>query len=102
MPSEIRPGDHILYRDHKAFGIARVDLVKEGHFTSYPFDPNHKKWARRNRRIARHLVLRKLPRSCNIRKFSDRISALSHQREAKELEARRWFEERVEEIGKAL
>lgn len=91
----IRPGDRVLYRDGDRFGVARVDLVKERHLTAYPFDTTHRRWSRRNRRIAASLVIGKLLPPARADRIAAQIESLRNQREARRQIAQREFEDSV-------
>lgn len=94
----LRPGDRVLYRDGDRFGVAKVDLVKDRHVTGFPFDPDHRRWSRRNRRIAVSFVIGKLPPRENADRIALRIEALRHQCEAHRQIAQRQFETAVREL----
>lgn len=96
--SRYQPGDHILFRDGDRFGVARVDLVKDRHLTGFPFDPAHRRWSRRNRRIACDFVIARLPVTTDMADLAARIEALRNQREALRQKANRWLEDNVRQL----
>lgn len=96
--SSFRPGDRVLYRDGDRFGVAQVDLVKDRHLTAFPFDTTHRRWSRRNRRIATSFVIGKLPPQEHADRIAKRIEVLSNQREAQRQIANRQFEQSVREL----
>ncbi len=93
-----RPGDRVLYRDGDRFGVAQVELVKDRHLTAFPFDVAHRRWSRRNRRIAASFVIGKLPPREHADRIAARIEVLRHQREAQRQIANRQFEQAVLEL----
>lgn len=96
----IRPGDRVLYRDGDRFGVAQVELVKDRHLTAFPFDTTHRRWSRRNRRIATSFVIGKLPPQEHADRIAARINVLANQREAQRQIANREFEAAVRELAR--
>jgi hypothetical protein len=95
----IRPGDRVLYRDGDCYGVARVDLVGDRHVTGFPFDTTHRRWSRRNRRIAAAFVIGKLPARENADRVAIRIQRLRNERDAMRQRANRWLDESVRELA---
>lgn len=96
--STYRPGDRVLYRDGDHFGVAQVELVKDRHLTAFPFDTTHRRWSRRNRRIATSFVIGKLPPREHADRIAARINILANQREAERQRANRQFQESVRKL----
>ncbi len=94
----INPGDRVLFRDGDRYGVARVDIVGDRHVTGFPFDTAHRRWSRRNRRIAASFVIGKLPPREHADRIAQRIEILRHQREAQRQIAQRQFEQAVQEL----
>lgn len=95
----IRPGDRVLYRDGDCFGVARVDIVGERHVTGFPFDTTHRRWARRNRRIAAAFVIGKLSPDERADRIALKIQQLRNQRDALRRQANNWLEQNVRQLA---
>lgn len=96
--SDFRPGDKILFRDRGSFGLARVDLVRDRHLTCFPFDHARRRWARRNMRIAHHLVVERIEGAIDPARLARDIEALRNQRDAKRAAADAWLADQVEQL----
>jgi len=98
--NDIRPGDRVLYRDGDRYGVARVDIVGERHITGFPFDPAHRRWSRRNRRIAASFVFGKLPPQEHAGRIAAKLERLAIERDIMRSQANRWLEDCVRELAK--
>lgn len=95
----IRPGDRVLYRDGRSFGVARVDLVGERHVTAFPFDITNRRWSRRNRRIPAPFVIGKLPAHQHTDRVAARIDFFAKLRELERQRADREMEDQVRRLA---
>ena len=95
----IRPGDRVLYRDGDRYGVARVDLVGERHVTAFPFDVTHRRWTRRNRRIAAAFLIGKVPPREHADRIAAKLQRLAVERDIMRSQANRWLEKSVRELA---
>lgn len=97
MP-DLSPGDRVLYRDGDRYILARIDLVRQGYYTAFPFDPVHRRWERARRRIARSFIVAPVPPTVEERAIAARINALVNERNARRAAANRWLEVCLREL----
>lgn len=94
----IAPGDRVIFRDGDRFCLARVDLVKGGYATAFPFDTARGRYSRARRRIPDNLILAKLPATQHSDRIAARIEALHQEREERRRAANQWLREAVGEL----
>jgi hypothetical protein len=97
MP-DLTPGTCILYREGDRFAVARIDLVKDGHCTAFPFCPIRRRWLTTRRRIARDFIVAPVPAGADIAELVRRIECLRNQRDSKRQQANQWLQRRVLEL----
>lgn len=95
---ELTPGTRVLYRDGDRYILARIDLVRAGYYTAFPFDPVHRRWGRARRRIARSFIVAPVPPAVEDRAIAARINALTNERNARRAAANSWLESRLTEL----
>lgn len=96
--ADLTPGTRVLYRDGDRYILARIDLVRDGYYTAFPFDPVHRRWERARRRIARSFIIAPVPPTVEDRALAARISALTNERNARRADANHWLESRLREL----
>lgn len=96
------PGDLILYADRTDYGVARVELVRDRHYTSFPWLHEHRRWDRRRFRVARPRVLAVLPASSDPAVIAEKLNLFANQRAAEKASAQSRFLRRVEGLANTL
>ena len=96
------PSELILYADRTDYGVARVELVRDRHYTSFPWSHALGRWDRRRFRIARHRVLAVLPASTDPAPIAAKLNVFANQRAAERVSAQFRFLRQVESLAGEL
>lgn len=95
-------GDLIFYRDRTDFGVARVDLVRDRHFTCFPWNDLLLRFDLRRQRIDRHRVIARLREQSDPARIADRLNVLRNQRDARRAAANTAFLQSIKTLTKEL
>ena len=101
MPSA-SPGDLILFADRTDCGVARVDLVRERHYSAFPWRNKFGLWDRRRFRIQRWKVLAVLPATADPEPIADQLNVYLNQCAGEKASAQARFMRRVQGLAKSL
>ncbi|MDZ4308408.1 hypothetical protein [Allopontixanthobacter sp.] len=99
---EPRAGDLIFYRDRTDFGVARVDLVRERHFTCFPWHDLLLRFDKRRQRIDRHRVIARLSQASDPAAIAARLNVLRNQRDGQRAAAHAAYLQSIEKLTKEL
>jgi len=99
MP-DVQPGDIILFTERGVHNLAKVDLVRAKHLSSFPWSLAHRTFERRRRRVDRRRFLAVLPETANLDAISEQLTILKNKRDMELSKAERLYFERA--LGVAL
>lgn len=98
---EIKPGSIILFAENGSHGLARVDLVRERHLTSFPWSLSHREWLRGRRKIERFKVVAVLPEGLELAGISEQLVILKNKRDMELAGVKRRYIKRVTAAARA-
>ena len=101
MIEAVNPGDIILYSDRGAFALAKVDLVRPRHFTSFPWSLAYRRFEKRRKRIERIRFVALLPGHADLDAISQKLTVLKNLRDSQHSAAERQYRRRACEAVQA-
>ena len=90
--------DIVVYRDRIDYGIARIDLVRERHFTCFPWRVGDRRWGNGRVRIERTRVLAVLEKGTEPAAIAEQLNIIKNQRDMQKGAAQRYYHFRVREL----
>ena len=113
IPRGLSPGDLIVFDQRSCLAgvyaehnVARVDVVRERHYTAFPWRMGDRAWDKRRSRIDAAKVIAVLPRDADVAAVAERLNVLRNQRDmerdAASLRYRRRVTEKLAEMAARL
>jgi len=96
------PGDLILFADRTDYGVGRVEIVRDRHYTSFPWLHEHGRWDRRWSRVSRSRVLAVLPATADPASIAEKLNQFANQRAGEKAAAQSRFLRRVQGLANTL
>jgi hypothetical protein len=100
----LSPGDLIVFEQRSAIGgvyaehnVARVELVRDRHYTGFPWRMGDRAWDKRRFRIGRDKVIAVLPAQTDAAVVAERLNVLRNQRDMERESANRRYRKRIAE-----
>lgn len=98
MTREPATGDLVVYRTLSGAEVARVDLVREGHVSAFPWRQADRRYDRRRFRVFRRDLVKVLGPDVDPAPIADELNALTNRRAAERMKANRVFDQRVDRL----
>lgn len=99
---EARPGDLVVFCQRSAMAgvyaehnVALVELVRDTHYTGFPWRLGDRRWDTRWFRIARGAVAAVLPMAADAAALAERLNVLRNERDMHKSSAERVYLDRV-------
>lgn len=100
--SSLAPGDLIVFEQRSAasgvyaeHNVAQVELVRDRHYTAFPWRLGDRAWDKRRFRIDRAKVLAVLPAGADVAAVAEELNVLRNQRDMERASANRRYGRRV-------